>query len=264
MMTTAQGLSATVKRSQPPSPATPPAEPRRRRLSAAVRANAHPRRHRWLLEDAEHLEAGVLIQRLPLEERRTRPVYTPPEHPGVILVNRRRGVRPWYWYAVCPMCFRRVESLHRPPGETAWRCSACYGLLPASHRHGKHEASPSRRAHRRNPTYRQRVRAERARQEATRRVEEERRDALARARDKARRVRRRRPAPEDYELIRQVAAREAELAMAEYEAEEEARRSRELRKLLVQDAAGTRAFIEAVAATGPTTRLRERAAKMLG
>jgi hypothetical protein len=85
----------------------------------------------------------------------------------------------------------------------------------------------------------------------------------ARERDKARRVRRR-PAPEDYDLIRQVAAREAELAMAEYEAEEEARRTQEFRELLAQDAPGTRAFIEAVAAAGPTKGLRDRAAKILG
>jgi hypothetical protein len=94
-------------------------------------------------------------------------------------------------------------------------------------------------------------------------VEEQRGQALARERDVAWRVRRRRPAPEDYELIREVAAQQAELAMAEYEAAEDARRAQELRELCAQDAAGTRAFIEAVAATAPTKALRERAAKML-
>jgi hypothetical protein len=59
-----------------------------------------------------------------------------------------------------------------------------------------------------------------------------------------------------------VAAREAELAMAEYESEKEVRRGREFRELLARDAAGTRAFIEKVSA-GPTKGLQKRAAKIL-
>jgi len=148
-----------------------------------------PKKYAGLVERCQHLNVPDMLAPLSPEERRTRAVYVPPEHPGVALIRTRKGALPFFWYVVCARCRRRCEALHRPlwaqPGD--WRCVRCHGLTYASRRHGKSEQSVSRQMHRRNPAYRTRQRIARERDKAMReaaRVRRE-RDRLARPQRRA-------------------------------------------------------------------------------
>src|SRR5262249_50361759 len=100
------------------------------------------------------------------EERRTKALYVPPDHPTVTLIRTRKGAIPTWWWMICPRCRGRREALHRPlwalPGD--WRCMRCHKLTWASRRHGRSERSFSRAMHRRNPGHRtcQRIARERS------------------------------------------------------------------------------------------------------
>ena len=74
----------------------------------------HPKRYAGLVEECAHLTVPDVLAGLTTDERRTKPMHMPPEHPNVVLVRTRKGaIRPWWWI-VCPQCFRRCEALHRP------------------------------------------------------------------------------------------------------------------------------------------------------
>jgi hypothetical protein len=135
-------------------------------------------------------------------------------------------------------------------------CRDCAECSYAVRRLGKHHVL------RRPRTPRQRAAVARARRQAAREAVRDRRLAAVQERERKRRVRH--PQSEaDWALVREEARREADIVIAEMKAQEQARREGELRAALSQDVEQTRAWLETVAVTAPTKRLREKAAKML-
>ena len=105
--------------------------------SAGFLRHKWSKHHRFVVEECEALPVVARLVDLPPSERVPNIRWQPPFHPDLTLISRWGGpCLRWWW--VCHICHRRVENLYRPPSAEAmdWRCRKCHDLIYGSQRYG--------------------------------------------------------------------------------------------------------------------------------